>query len=59
VIGSRTKDTVEALSSIRTEIVMMDIGLMEILKERAELFTITKVYTRDSGMKVNATGTEF
>jgi chorismate mutase len=36
VIGSRTKDTVEALSSIRTEIVMMDIGLMEILKERAE-----------------------
>jgi chorismate mutase len=36
VIGSRTKDTVEVLSSIRTEIVMMDIGLMEILKERAE-----------------------
>jgi chorismate mutase len=36
VIGSRTKDTVEGLSSIRTEIVMMDIGLMEILKERAE-----------------------
>lgn len=54
-IGAKTKSTVAAHSFTKTVTDTMAIGLQACLKERVEWSMLTRIYMKDSGMKVNAT----